>query len=190
MKKILITTAMASLLLSFTASADWATGNSTVFAVNHGEAAFHTSLSSEQRLDAGMTVGDKGSADIIFSMESSKGGLSLPAVPVKLISGTNADGTTYKDAKLTITPLVSTANGRRFYLMETGTLEGAKIITYSKGTFTVVFDGSSIGEEADHASFDVSKKKLVLKLEKEGTVQEYTLIYDKKTEIFSINTTV
>ena len=57
MKKALISATLFSILLTAGASANWTAGDSTILAVNQGEAAFHTSLSSEQRLDVGMTSG-------------------------------------------------------------------------------------------------------------------------------------
>lgn len=68
MKKILASALFLSLALSCGVSANWMTGESTVVAVNRGEAAFHSSLSSEQRLDVGMTADSTGSADVIFPM--------------------------------------------------------------------------------------------------------------------------
>ena len=100
MKKVWISAALFSILLSAGVSANWATGDSTILAVNQGEAAFHTSLSSEQRLDVGMTSGESGSADIIFSMNSSENKLTLSSIPVKVTSGTSSDGHSYTDAKL------------------------------------------------------------------------------------------
>lgn len=55
MKKILISAAICSMLFTAGASANWITGEPSIMAVNGGEAAFHTSLSSAQRLDINLT---------------------------------------------------------------------------------------------------------------------------------------
>lgn len=185
MKKVWISAALFSILLSAGVSANWATGDSTILAVNQGEAAFHTSLSSEQRLDVGMTSGESGSADIIFSMNSSENKLTLSSIPVKVTSGTSSDGHSYTDAKLTVTPLVNTDTGRRYYLVETGTPAGTQIISYSKGNFSTLFTASSLKETADGASFEVGKKELILHLTTGGTKEDYDLKYDSKTNTFT-----
>ena len=55
MKKLIASALLLSFALAGTVSAGWVSGESTVIAVNRGEAAFHGPLSSEQRLDVGMT---------------------------------------------------------------------------------------------------------------------------------------
>ena len=185
MKKALISAALFSILLTAGASANWAAGDSTILAVNQGEAAFHTSLSSEQRLDVGMTSGETGSADLIFSLGNSENKLTLSSLPVKVTSGTSSDGHGYTDAKLTITPLINTDTGRRYYLVETGTPAGTQIISYSKGNFTSLFTASSLKDTADSASFEVGKKELLLHLTAGGTKEDYVLKYDSKTNTFT-----
>ena len=51
MRKILLTAAFAALTLASSVSANWITGEPTILAVNSGEAAFHTALTGDQRLD-------------------------------------------------------------------------------------------------------------------------------------------
>lgn len=185
MKKVLITAALFSMLLSAGVSANWIAGDATVLAVNWGEAAFHTSLSSEQRLDMGLTSGDKGTADIIFSTASSDNKLTLSSIPVKVTAGTSSDGSSYTDAKVTVTPLIDSDSGRRYYLVETGTLAGTQIIGYSKGNFTSLFTGSSLGDTDGDASFEVGKKELLLHVAKGETKEDYSLTYDHKTGSFT-----
>lgn len=185
MKKILASALFLSLALSCGVSANWMTGESTVVAVNRGEAAFHSSLSSEQRLDVGMTADSTGSADVIFSHASSGNKLTLSTLPVKIETGTSTDGSAFSDAKLTVTPLVNNGNGQRYYLVETGSPEGTQIIAYKKGNFTSVFNASSLMEGAESASFEVQKKDLILHLEKGDTKADYTLAFDSKTGTFN-----
>ena len=67
MKKLIASALLLSFALTGTVSAGCVSGESTVIAVNQGEAAFHEPLSSEQRLDLVMTFGSAGRADVIFS---------------------------------------------------------------------------------------------------------------------------
>ena len=46
MRKIVLTVALAALTLASSVSANWITGEPTILAVNAGEAAFHTALTS------------------------------------------------------------------------------------------------------------------------------------------------
>ena len=115
MRKILLTAAFAALTLASSVSANWITGEPTILAVNSGEAAFHTALTSDQRLDVNLTAGAEGKADLTFTTKASESELSLTALPV-LVS----EEAGFADAKLTITPLVNDANGLRFYLVDTG----------------------------------------------------------------------
>ena len=109
MRKILLTAAFAALTLASSVSANWITGEPTILAVNSGEAAFHTALTSDQRLDVNLTAGAEGKADLTFTTKASESALSLTALPV-LVS----EEAGFADAKLTITPLVNDANGLRF----------------------------------------------------------------------------
>ena len=185
MKKLIASALLLSFALAGTVSAGWVSGESTVIAVNQGEAAFHGPLSSEQRLDVGMTGGTSGRADVIFSNKSSESRLALSALPVNIESGTSSDGTSYQDAKLTITPLIDNDSGQRYYLVETGNPEGTQIIAYKKGNFTQVFTAASLMEGADSASFTVEKKELTLHLEKGEVKSDYLLTYDSRTGTFN-----
>lgn len=185
MKKLIASALLLSFALAGTVSAGWVSGESTVIAVNRGEAAFHGPLSSEQRLDVGMTGGSSGRADVIFSNKSSESRLALSALPVNIESGTSSDGTSYQDAKLTITPLVDNDSGQRYYLVETGNPEGTQIIAYKKGNFTQAFTAASLMEGADSASFTVEKKELTLHLEKGEVKNDYLLTNDSRTGTFN-----
>ena len=185
MKKLIASALLLSFALAGSVSAGWVSGESTVIAVNQGEAAFHGPLSSEQRLDVGMTGGSSGRADVIFSNKSSESRLALSALPVNIESGTSSDGTSYLDAILTITPLVDNDSGQRYYLVETGNPEGTQIIAYKKGNFTQAFTAASLMEGADSASFTVEKKELTLHLEKGEVKNDYLLTYDSRTGTFN-----
>lgn len=185
MKKLIASALLFSFALAGGVSANWVTGESTVIAVNQGEAAFHAALSSEQRLDVGMNAGNSGSADVIFSTASSENKLALSPLPVKIESGTSSDGTSYADAKLTITPLVDNSNGQRYYLVETGSPAGTQIVAYKNGNFTSAFTAASLMEGAESASFTVDKKELTLHLVKGEVKADYLLKYDSKTGTFN-----
>ena len=135
MKKILISAAICSMLFTAGASANWITGEPSIMAVNGGEAAFHTSLSSAQRLDINLTSGTSGKADMIFSAEGYDDSLTLSSLPVKAVTETGTNGATYTDSKVTVTPLINDGNGQRFYLVDTGDGLGMTIVAYSKGSF-------------------------------------------------------
>ena len=82
MRKIVLTVALAALTLASSVSANWITGESTILAVNAGEAAFHTALTSDQRLDVNLIAGMEGKADLTFTTKASESELALSALPV------------------------------------------------------------------------------------------------------------
>lgn len=177
MKKVLLTAAFCC-LAGLTASANWITGEPTILAVNQGEAAFHMSLSSNQLLDANL-ASSTSLADLIFTNKSSKGSLALTSLPLSKTSGTGSDGSTYEDAELTITPLVNDGNGQRFYLISTGPHDGAHIVAYSKGNFTDAFSSASLTEETGTATFEVTKKEVLLHFASDNGTNTYRLTYQK-----------
>ena len=139
MRKIVLTAALAALTLASSVSANWITGEPTILAVNSGEAAFHTALTGDQRLDVNLTAGTEGKADLTFTTKASESELSLTALPVLVNEEAG-----YADAKLTITPLVNDANGLRFYLVDTGEAGGAHIVSYKGATFKSAFDAADL----------------------------------------------
>lgn len=82
MRKIVLTAALAALTLASSVSANWITGEPTILAVNAGEAAFHTALTSDQRLDVNLTAGTEGKADLTFTTKASESELALSSLPV------------------------------------------------------------------------------------------------------------
>lgn len=84
MKKLFASALLFSFALTAGVSANWITGESTIIAVNQGEAAFHAPLSSEQRLDVGMTSGAS-AVRILFSQRHlQKINYPFPGYPLKL----------------------------------------------------------------------------------------------------------
>lgn len=180
MRKILLTAAFAALTLASSVSANWITGEPTILAVNSGEAAFHTALTSDQRLDVNLTAGAEGKADLTFTTKASESALSLTALPV-LVS----EEAGFADAKLTITPLVNDANGLRFYLVDTGEAGGAHIVSYKGGTFKSAFSAAEPQDVTGTSYFTVEKKQLLLHVNENGTEDIYTLSLDSKSITFT-----
>ena len=180
MRKILLTAAFAALTLASSVSANWITGEPTILAVNSGEAAFHTALTSDQRLDVNLTAGAEGKADLTFTTKASESALSLTALPVLVNEEAG-----YADAKLTITPLVNDANGLRFYLVDTGEAGGAHIVSYKGGTFKNAFDAAELQDVTGTSYFTVEKKQLLLHVNENGTEDIYTLYLDSKSITFT-----
>lgn len=180
MRKILLTAAFAALTLASSVSANWITGEPTILAVNSGEAAFHTALTSDQRLDVNLTAGAEGKADLTFTTKASESALSLTALPVLVNEEAG-----FADAKLTITPLVNDANGLRFYLVDTGEAGGAHIVSYKGGTFKNVFDAAELQDVTGTSYFTVEKKQLLLHVNENGTEDIYTLSLDSKSITFT-----
>ena len=180
MRKILLTAAFAALTLASSVSANWITGEPTILAVNSGEAAFHTALTSDQRLDVNLTAGAEGKADLIFTTKASESALSLTALPVLVNEEAG-----FADAKLTITPLVNDANGLRFYLVDTGDAGGAHIVSYKGGTFKSAFDAAELQDVTGTSYFTVEKKQLLLHVNENGTEDIYTLSLDTKSLTFT-----
>lgn len=180
MRKILLTAAFAALTLASSVSANWITGEPTILAVNSGEAAFHTALTSDQRLDVNLTAGAEGKADLTFTTKASESALSLTALPV-LVSKEAG----FADAKLTITPLVNDANGLRFYLVDTGEAGGAHIVSYKGGTFKSAFNAAELQDVTGTSYFTVEKKQLLLHVNENGTEDIYTLSLDSKSITFT-----
>lgn len=177
---MLLTAAFAALTLASSVSANWITGEPTILAVNSGEAAFHTALTSDQRLDVNLTAGTEGKADLTFTTKASESALSLTALPVLVHEEAG-----YADAKLTITPLVNDANGLRFYLVDTGEAGGAHIVSYKGGTFKSAFDAAELQDVTGTSYFTVEKKQLLLHVNENGTEDIYTLSLDTKSITFT-----
>lgn len=180
MRKMLLTAAFAALTLASSVSANWITGEPTILAVNSGEAAFHTALTNDQRLDVNLTAGEEGKADLTFTTKASSSELSLSSLPI-LVNEEHG----YADATLTITPLVNDANGLRFYLVDTGEAGGAHIVSYKGGTFKSAFSAAELQDMTGTSYFTVEKKQLLLHVNENGTEDTYTLSLDTKSLMFT-----
>ena len=180
MKKILLAAALAALTLASSVSANWITGEPTILAVNSGEAAFHTALTNDQRLDVNLTAGEEGKADLTFTTKASSSELSLSSLPI-LVDEEHG----YADATLTITPLVNDANGLRFYLIDTGEAGGAHIVSYKGGTFKSAFTAADLENVNGASSFTVEKKQILFHTEENGADATYTLSLDTKSLTFT-----
>ena len=177
-KKILLSAALLSLSMAAGVSANWLTGSPTVLAVSHGESAFQTALSNDQRLAVNLTASDSASADIVFSTQASSSVLTLSGLPVEISSDDN------QDAKVSITPLVNDGNGLRFYLIDTGKAAGASIVSYKRGNFATAFSTSAIPENAV-TSFEVTKKEVLLHVTQNGSTETYSLSLNAKEGTFT-----
>ena len=154
LKKAGVLSALCSLALVTGISANWLTGNETVLAVSQGEAAFQTSLSSDQKLAMNLTASDTATADLVFSTKASSSVLTLSSLPVQV----STDG--HQDAKVTVTQLVNDGNGLRFYIIDTGNAESASIVSYKRGNFATAFSAASLNTSS-RASFEVNKKEIL-----------------------------
>lgn len=177
-KKILLSAALLSLSMAAGVSANWLTGSPTVLAVSHGEAAFQTALSNDQRLAINLTASDSATADMVFSTQASDSVLTLSALPVEISSDD------HQDAKVSITPLVNDSNGLRFYLVDTGKAGGSSIVSYKRGNFATAFAPSTLPEEAV-VSFEVTKKEVLFHVTEEGSTETYGLTLNAKEGTFT-----
>ena len=177
LKKVLFSAALLSLAVSAGVSANWITGNPTVLAVSHGEAAFQTSLSNDQRLALNLSSEDTATADIVFSTQASSSVLTLSSLPVSVSADDN------QDAQVSITPLVNDGNGLRFYLVDTGKGSGSSIVSYKRGNFATAFT-PSVSDKAT-ASFEVTKKEVLLHVTENGSTETYSLVLNAKDGTFT-----
>ncbi len=185
MKKIIASCALAlALATGFSASANWVAGEPTTLAVtdtvvrdneviptNGAQAAFHLSLTSDQKLDANLSFHKDAAVDLTFTTKASENTLLLEEVPVHIYQDSG-----YRDAGVTIIPFVNDSNGLRFYLIDTGDVNGAYVVSYKKGQFKQVFSGKDLAYESLTCSFDVEKKSILF----HAGDTTYNLSYDSK----------
>lgn len=183
--KILTLAACAALAFSGSAYADWTTGAENRFYVSGGEAAARISLTAQQTLKMTVSTKDTGSAAFYFlygkTDDADAFALKLPA-----LVQTEAES---KTALVSVTPLVDTGNGKRYYILDTGAPGGCLIVSYSGGKYKIAFDASSVEGTWQSAAIEVQKKQLVLHLkDAAGKTQDHVLSYDKKSGIFTADT--
>ena len=162
-KKIISMALSAALLLSGSAYADWISGNSASLTIPSGDSSIMMDLADTPIL---VTLKEQtpGKADVTFE-PGTDAPFTLKDIPVQLFKGK--------------------ANGRTFYLTETGDANGCVLVSYHNGTFTKAFEASSVPGNWKDANIAITAKKLVLNLiDSKGAVTEYQLAYDKKSNTF------
>ncbi len=179
MKKILLSLAATLLVAGTTAYADWTSGNTSTLAVAGGEAAIQFNLTTDQKLGINISTKNEGTADAVFSTAASNSTLSLSGLPLQV---SQAEG--IPNAFVSVTQFVSTDTGKRFYLFETGNVQGLRIVSYAKGNFQVAFDASSIDTASENAHLEIQKKKLLLHVTTADGEKTYTMDFDKATGMF------
>lgn len=183
MKKCIAALAVsASLFFTATASADWTSGTENRFFVSGGEAAARVALSAQQTLKLALSTKDKGRADLyfIYGDTPDEDAFTL-ALPLALEGSDDA-----KNALVTVTMVVDTGSGKRFFLVDTGTPSGCVLVSYAKGSYETAFDASELGGDWTSASLEVQKKQLILHLsDADGATEDHVLTYDKKSNTFA-----
>lgn len=180
-KKIISMALSAALLLSGSAYADWISGNSASLAIPSGDSSIMMDLADTPIL---VTLKEQtpGKADVTFE-PGTDAPFTLKDIPVQLFKGKAK--TSPDSLNISIVPIINSGNGRTFYLTETGDADGCVLVSYHNGTFTKAFEASSVPGNWKDANIAITAKKLVLDLiDSKGTVTEYQLAYDKKSNTF------
>lgn len=180
-KKIISMALSAALLLSCSAYADWISGNSASLTIPSGDSSIMMDLADTPIL---VTLKEQtpGKADVTFE-PGTDAPFTLKDIPVQLFKGKAK--TSPDSLNISIVPIINSGNGRTFYLTETGDADGCVLVSYHNGTFTKAFEASSVPGNWKDANIAITAKKLVLDLiDSKGTVTEYQLAYDKKSNTF------
>ena len=180
-KKIISMALSAALLLSGSAYADWISGNSASLTIPSGDSSIMMDLADTPIL---VTLKEQtpGKADVTFE-PGTDAPFTLKDIPVQLFKGKAK--TSPDSLNISIVPIINSGNGRTFYLTETGDADGGVLVSYHNGTFTKAFEASSVPGNWKDANIAITAKKLVLDLiDSKGTVTEYQLAYDKKSNTF------
>lgn len=180
-KKIISMALSAALLLSGSAYADWISGNSASLIIPSGDSSIMMDLADTPIL---VTLKEQtpGKADVTFE-PGTDAPFTLKDIPVQLFKGKAK--TSPDSLNISIVPIINSGNGRTFYLTETGDADGCVLVSYHNGTFTKAFEASSVPGNWKDANIAITAKKLVLDLiDSKGTVTEYQLAYDKKSNTF------
>ena len=180
-KKIISMVLSAALLLSGSAYADWISGNSASLTIPSGDSSIIMDLADTPIL---VTLKEQtpGKADVTFE-PGTDAPFTLKDIPVQLFKGKAK--TSPDSLNISIVPIINSGNGRTFYLIETGDADGCVLVSYHNGTFTKAFEASSVPGNWKDANIAITAKKLVLDLiDSKGTVTEYQLAYDKKSNTF------
>ena len=180
-KKIISMALSAALLLSGSAYADWISGNSASLTIPSGDSSIMMDLADTPIL---VTLKEQtpGKADVTFE-PGTDAPFTLKDIPVQLFKGKAK--TSPDSLNISIVPIINSGNGRTFYLTETGDADGCVLVSYHNGTFTKAFEASSVPGNWKDANIAITAKKLVLDLiDSKGTVTEYQLACDKKSNTF------
>lgn len=180
-KKIISMALSAALLLSGSAYADWISGNSASLTIPSGDSSIMMDLADTPIL---VTLKEQtpGKADVTFE-PGTDAPFTLKDIPVQLFKGKAK--TSPDSLNISIVPIINSGNGRTFYLTEIGDADGCVLVSYHNGTFTKAFEASSVPGNWKDANIAITAKKLVLDLiDSKGTVTEYQLAYDKKSNTF------
>ena len=180
-KKIISMALSAALLLSGSAYADWISGNSASLTIPSGDSSIMMDLADTPIL---VTLKEQtpGKADVTFE-PGTDAPFTLKDIPVQLFKGKAK--TSPDSLNISIVPIINSGNGRTFYLTETGDADGCVLVSYHNGAFTKAFEASSVPGNWKDANIAITAKKLVLDLiDSKGTVTEYQLAYDKKSNTF------
>lgn len=180
-KKIISMVLSAALLLSGSAYAEWISGNSASLTIPSGDSSIMMDLADTPIL---VTLKEQtpGKADVTFE-PGTDAPFTLKDIPVQLFKGKAK--TSPDSLNISIVPIINSGNGRTFYLIETGDADGCVLVSYHNGTFTKAFEASSVPGNWKDANIAITAKKLVLDLiDSKGTVTEYQLAYDKKSNTF------
>ena len=179
-KKLFVLTLAAARITTAAARADWTSGTESRFYTEGGASAARIALTAQQNLKTAISTAD-GTAEFYFqygnTADEDAFALKLPAY---IQEGA------VKSALVSVTPIVDTGNGRRFYLLNTGAPGGCLLVSYSKGKYQTAFDASSVEGTYEKASIEVQKKQLILHLtDSAGKKSSHILTYDKKNNVFT-----
>lgn len=185
-KKVLALAACAVLFMAGSARADWIPGAENRFFVSNGEAAARVSLTAQQTLKVTVSTKDDGEAAFYFLYGNTDDADAF-ALQLPCLVQTDSMGRT---ALVSVTPLVDSGSGKRFYAIDTGAPGGCLLVSYSNGKYKTVFDASSVEGDWQSADIETQKKNLVLHLKAaDGKTQDHILTYDKKSGTFSAGDT-
>lgn len=180
-KKILAAAACTLFLFPFSVRADWMESAEARFFTEGGTSAARISLSSEQFLKVSVSPAeDTASFYFLYGDMADEDAFALQLPCLTQTSGA------VKNALISVTPVINTDNGKRFYIIDTGAPGGCLVVSYSGGKFKTAFDASSVPGDWTSASIEVQKKDLILHLsDAAGTTQDHVLVYDKKAGTFT-----
>lgn len=182
-KKLCLAAAALALLLAPSVSADWITAPQSDLTVSEGGASAHLSLSSSNWVYIDASVKGSGSALLSFYTPDEKSAsLALSNVPLRV-----KEGNGIRWGYLSILPIINNGNGQRYYLIDTGTVDGCRIISYTNGAFSTVFSAADIPGDWTAAAVKVEKKALTAVMTKaDGTTISYPLQWNKKAGAFQV----